>query len=177
MKTIAKLLLTVIIVITSAFSSVIKAQEAVPQENLNNLNNQVGMRLGGYSGITYRHWGNKNKPNVGFEISLMGWAPYHGALLSAMIEKNMPLRNNFYLYFGGGAFIGNYEYRPYVYRIEDRWYVFENGGPYFGIQGVFGCDYYFPNTQLVAGLDITPRFFNIVYPYFWDAGLNIRYRF
>lgn len=172
MKTLRKFCFIVMIIIIQGLGTSVNgifAQENSP--------NQIGLRLGGYSGMSYRHWGNKNRPNIGFEISLMGWAPYHGALLSGMIEKNMPIKNNFYFYFGGGLFFSNYEYRPYYYKIDDKWYFYEHGGQYFGLEGVVGCDYYITKVPIVVGLDLRPRLFNVIYPYIWDTGLNVRYRF
>ena len=89
----------------------------------------------------------------------------------------MPLHNGFALYFGGGIFLSSYDYGPYRYKIDGVWYVERRGIPYFGIEGVLGADYYIPNTPVVLGLDLRPRFFNVVYPYLWDAGLNVRYEF
>src|SRR5687767_2466730 len=95
--------------------------------------NQVGLRLGGYSGLSFRHWGARN---LGYEISLMGWAPYRGMLASVMVEKNIPLNKGFAFYFGGGGFISNYDYRPYYYKFDGKWYAVEGGAPYFGLEGV-----------------------------------------
>ena len=160
------------IFILQVFSACIN--ESVAQQTRNN---QLGVRLGGYSGFSFRHWNMLKNQNTGFELSLVTWSPYHGSLFSGMIEKNIPLNHNFYLYAGGGVFWGNYEYRPYYYKTGDKWYAYQDRSPYFGLVGVIGCDYYIPGIPVTAGVDMKPLFFNVVYPYFWDAGLNIRYRF
>ncbi len=173
MKTLKKTLLVVAAIAAQVIAGAIWNEAPAQTEK-----NQIGVRLGGYSGINYRRWdmiGN----GLGMEFTLMGWAPYHGAMFSGLVEKNIPLGpENFYLYFGGGIFAGNYGYRAYYYYddFDRRWYIGESR-TYVGLEAVIGADYYFRNAPLVAGLDLRPRFFKFIYPYPWDAGINVRYRF
>ncbi len=137
--------------------------------------NDIGLRLGGYSGITYRHFWEKNN---GMELSLLGWIPSGGSILSAMWEYRIPLPNRFSLYAGAGLFAGNaYAHDVYYYQYGDRVYYGTAGQPFVGLEGVLGAEYSIPTTPLSIGLDLRPRMFDFIYPYSWDAGLNIRYHF
>ncbi len=129
--------------------------------------NQVGVRFGGYTGFTYRHL---NGQNNGFEILLL--ETYPGVMVSGLFEKNVPIDDNFAFFAGAGLFVMSYSERSYRYRLDGNDYLVKGYGPYAGIEAALGLDYNFSKVPLVIGLDIRPRF-----PYFWDAGLNVRYKF
>ena len=87
------------------------------------------------------------------------------------------LKNNFTVYGGGGLFIsslrvdGYYPYKNgYYYRVVDS-------GPNWGIEGVGGIEYKFKEAPLIIGVDIRPRIWGVIYPNFWDGGVNLRYVF
>lgn len=141
--------------------------------NVKAQSNQLGVRLGNYSGFTFRHF---NANDVGVEVNLLKWVPYRGASLSVLAEKNWQLKNGFSLYAGGGLFAGSYR-NAYYYRRKDGFYRYEFSGTYWGLEGVLGGDYKFENAPIMLGLDLRPRFVNFAYPYPWDAGLNVRYVF
>jgi hypothetical protein len=130
--------------------------------------NQLGLRLGGYSGITFRHIGASD---VGVQIDLL--ENYHGywTLFDAMAEKHIPLNKGFVFYLGGGAFIGGYHDPFYDRDVDPYW------DAALGLQGVLGFDYYFENVPLNLGIDLTPRFSFFHSPSPWDAGISLRYIF
>ncbi|HXC05849.1 MAG TPA: hypothetical protein VNZ86_13900, partial [Bacteroidia bacterium] len=81
-----------------------KAQEGPPAPPAQTVTaNDVGVRLGGFSGIGFRHFGVRNN---GLEVSLLDWIPGDGAILSGMYERRIPLSSGFSIYLGGGAFLG-----------------------------------------------------------------------
>jgi hypothetical protein len=101
-------------------------------------------------------------------------------LLSGLVEKNIALnKEGFFVFVGAGAFLGKYRYNQFYYRPDGAKYleVTTAGGPYIGIETALGGDYYFKKAPIVLGIDIRPRFFQFVYPYLWDGGINIRYIF
>jgi hypothetical protein len=135
--------------------------------------NQLGIRLGYYSGLTFRHM---NEKEFGVEVNLLKWMPYRGATLSLIGEKNFLLKQGFSMYAGAGLFVGNYR-NGYYYKRDDKYYRYEFEGTYWGLEGVVGADYKFENAPVMLGLDLRPRFVHLMYPYPWDAGLNVRYVF
>jgi hypothetical protein len=142
------------------FSSTASAQSAGT--------NQVGVRLGGFSGITFRHI---MPGNIGIQADLL--ANYLGdwTIISVMAEKHIPLGKAFVLYFGGGGFFGG-NHDPYFDNgYDNSWH------PAGGLQGVLGVDYYFKSVPINVGIDVTPRF-SFAYDHFpWDAGASLRYIF
>jgi hypothetical protein len=152
----------------------LKAQATTDNTEWRIPSDQVGLRMGAYSGITYRHFGEKP---LGFEASIMNWLPEGGAILSALLEKNIPIRNNFVFYYGVGLFAGNYysPYYPMDYMLYDGYYTYRRSVS-AGVEGMVDLEYLIPKTPLVVGLDLRPRILFLNYPFPWDAGLNIRYR-
>ena len=130
--------------------------------------NQIGIRLGGFSGISFRHLGSES---VGVEADLT--AGYHSdyVMLEILAEKQIPLGDGFTFDFGGGGFFAsdhNYPHDedPYDWRAT------------VGIEGMIGFDYYLNDVPLNVGLDLRPRFSFIEEPYWpWDAGISLHYIF
>jgi hypothetical protein len=169
MKTITKYLF--LLGLTAGLSGTVSVQA----QNEGSGTNDAGIRIGEYTGITFRHFGQRNN---GLELSLTNWVPDGGAIISGMFEHKILLPGNFSLYFGGGAFAGSmYAHDVYYTRSGERVYVSYSGRPFYGLTGVFGADYTIPKVPISFGLDFSPRFFDFYYPYSWDLGLNIRYHF
>jgi hypothetical protein len=130
--------------------------------------NQIGIRLGGFSGISFRHFGNQG---VGVEADLT--AGYHSdwVMLEVLAEKQIALGDGFTFDFGGGGFFANDHDYPHN---EDPY----DWRPTVGIEGMIGFDYYFNDVPLNVGLDLRPRFSLIEEPYWpWDAGISLHYIF
>jgi hypothetical protein len=131
--------------------------------------NQVGFRLGGFSGVTFRHI---NSGSTGVEADLLMNDGIKWGMLSLLYEKHLALGQGFVFNFGaGGFFAGHYDRQP----------VYEgNSGmnPTAGVEGVLGFEYYLPDVPIAAGLDLRPRFSLLQQPtWLWDAGLAFRYIF
>ena len=149
-----------------ANGSTVKAQKAAMPAGTN----QIGVRLGGFSGLNFRHVGSRN---VGFELNLMASGFYDWGLISGEIDKHFPIGGHgFVIYVGGGAYIANNGYY-YHYRRNDFIY----SRTVVGLEGVVGLDYYIPNVPLNVGIDIRPRFNYVIFAYPWDGGISISYVF
>jgi hypothetical protein len=144
----------------SFFSSTVNAQSAGT--------NQIGLRLGGFSGVTFRHI---TGDNIGIQAVLL--ADYHGdwTIISVMAEKHIPLGEQFVFYLGAGAFFGGNHDHYYDRDMDHYW------NPAIGLQGVLGFDYYFKSVPLNLGIDVTPRF-SFMYDHFpIDGAVSLRYIF
>jgi hypothetical protein len=134
---------------------------------------QLGLRLGSYSGFTYRHF---NAKDFGIELNLLKFMPARGTSFSLLGEKNFQLNRGFSMYAGGGLFFDNYR-GSYSYRRNDKMYHYDFDGTYWGLEGIVGADYRFADAPVILGLDLRPRFISFSNPYPWDAGINVRYVF
>ena len=129
--------------------------------------NQIGLRLGGFSGISFRHLGVNS---FGVEADFLSSYHSNWVILSLLAEKQIPLGEGFTFDFGGGGFFGAHHDYPY-----DEHY---DWGPSVGIEGMIGFDYYFNGIPLNVGLDLRPRFSFVNEPYWpWDAGISLHYIF
>jgi len=142
----------------------------VLQSNAQSANtNQIGLRLGRFSGISFSHVGSKN---VGVEADLLANYQVDWAMISVLAEKHIPLRQGFVFCFGGGGFFAgdhNYPYPP------DEPYNWKST---IGIEGMLGFDYYFKDVPLNAGIDLRPRFSFFAEPYWpWDVAISLHYVF
>ncbi len=130
--------------------------------------NQFGLRLGGFSGIEFRHVNNNT---VGIRLDLLENYSFDQTLFSAMVEKHFPLQHSFVLYVGGGVFLGGDHDPNYDHHNDPYW------NPLIGIKGEVGVDYYFTEVPINIGLDLTPRFSLADVRVPWDAAFSVRYIF
>ena len=128
---------------------------------------QIGLRLGGFSGFNFRHI---TESNFGIDISILGNVPHDWTLVSLLAEKHFPLGQNFVFYGGIGG------YFSYAFDYHDKKHLFEAHSQ-VGLEGIIGLDYYIANTPINIGIDIRPRFNYLVYRYPWDGGITFRYVF
>ncbi len=128
---------------------------------------QIGLRLGGFSGIDFRHI---TASNFGVAINVMGNMPHNWTLFSVLAEKHFPLGQQFVLYAGAGG------YFSYAFDYKEKTHLLTVNSQ-LGLEGIVGVDYYIINTPFNIGLDIRPRFYYLVFPYPWDAGIAFRYIF
>ena len=129
--------------------------------------NQLGLRIGGFSGFNFRHITDNN---FGIDISIMGNVPHDWTLFSLLAEKHFPLNQGFVIYAGaGGYFAYSYDFihKENLVAVQAQ----------LGLEGIIGLDYYIPNTPINIGDDLLPRFYFLVFPYPWDGGLSFRYIF
>ncbi|MEO5674144.1 MAG: hypothetical protein ABIQ74_05815 [Chitinophagales bacterium] len=128
---------------------------------------QMGLRLGGFSGIEFRHI---TSHNIGLRGNLLSNYHLDGTIISGMVEKHIPVKEGFVFYLGGGLFASGWHDR--FYDKNDHYWDAS-----IGLQGVVGIDYYFEGIPINLGADLTPRFTYADHPLPWDAALTIRYIF
>ena len=132
-----------------------------------NSTNQLGLRLGGFSGVNFQHI---TESNFAIDVSVMGNVPHDWTLFSLLAEKHFPLGDGFVIYAGaGGYFAYSFDYH------HKENFVAVHAQP--GLEGIIGLDYYIANSPFNIGIDIRPRFYFLVFPYPWDGGLSFRYIF
>lgn len=143
---------------------------------------QLGMRFGVTSGITGKVIKDKKSAIQGTLGIRNG-----GIQLYTLLEayKVLDKKQNWFIYFGGGAHVG------YVngYNKVRRWsnttgYYWEEEftiGPVLGLDGVMGVEYCIPRIPLTLFLEFKPwvelQSFNKVRMNFYDFGFGIVYRF
>lgn len=131
--------------------------------------NQVGIRLGSFSGVTFRHI---NGNQSGLEADLLMNDGIDWAMLSVLYEKHLSLGQGFVFTFGGGGFFaGNYKHQLGSAEAEAM-------KPAAGVESILGFEYLIPGVPMGVGVDMRPRFAISTEPYWvWDAGLVFHYIF
>lgn len=130
----------------------------------------VGLRLGFYRGITYKHFLSER---VAFEGLAM--SRYRGINLTALVEFNNNLGDTEGLnwYYGIGGHVGyynSYYYSYYSYNNSDY-------NMFLGVDGILGIGYTFSDFPINISLDWKPTY-NLFGGYYFngDSGaLSIRY--
>ena len=117
--------------------------------------NAIGIRAGGTSGITYKHFFENYNA---FEVILGIWPNAFG--FTGLYEKHAPtgLSGLKFYYGGGGHIIGetvNY-YNNRDYYGEGYRYRHDRNGFGAGIDGILGIDYKIPVIPFSISLDLKP---------------------
>ena len=137
--------------------------------------NALGVRLGFGLGLSYKSFVSGN-------AAIEGIASYqyveHGYGLCGLYEIHnyRTIRtSNMALVYGLGAHVAYYVQGWYKNRKE---ILYEEAEFNFGVDGIFGIDYYVPEASIDWGIDIKPMFDFIHAGFrFWDASISIRYTF
>ena len=115
----------------------------------------IGIRIGGTSGVAAKYFYKPTKAVEGI-IGTFG----NGFSLTGLMEKYSPVYNadGLFVYYGGGAHLAFYNgkdrYNSYFGR-EVNYHV--NNGVGFGINGIVGLEYRFPEGVPIAiSLDLKP---------------------
>ena len=153
-----------------------------PAINTENYHTAIGLRAGGTSGLTIKHFmGNGNAiegivgawPNA---FSVTGLYEWHVAQAGAPGLK---------WYYGVGGHAAFYSDRYYYYREGPngrpyRYYRYVGNGTGLGVDGILGLEYKIPPIPFALSLDIKPyvefNTNNAVYMAF-DPGLGIKFTF
>ena len=124
-----------------------------------NYKNEIGLRLGGSGGLTYRY-----HLNEGNAIEGMLWFGWNNAInVTALYEWSQPVINDdFSLYYGAGAHIGA-AYNDFA----------------IGVDGIVGLEYQIPNAPIAISLDYKPaiNFIHFNAYGFFDFALGVKYTF
>jgi hypothetical protein len=155
------------------------AQENQTMES-NDYSNAIGLRLGGTSGLTYKH---RFVSNNAVEV-ILGTYPYSYGL-TGLYERYAPTTvSGLNLYFGGGAHISRAYYKSWGYYTTDdnRYYYYKtyNYGPIFGFDLIGGIEYKIPKVPLAVSVDLKPYldFFQYSHSYVYlDPSLGIKFTF
>jgi hypothetical protein len=148
--------------------------------NSGSYNTAIGLRGGGTSGLTIKHFTNSN---TAIEGIVSFWRRSFG--LTGLFEKHAGAFgvNGMRWYYGAGAHIyttarddsyyKDRSYNPHYYRYED-------GGFGFGIDGIVGLEYKIVPIPFAISLDLKPAIDitsgGNVYSYL-DPGLGIKFTF
>ena len=152
------------IILATLFSINLAAQEPTGMSGNNSFTgydykNAVGIRMGGTSGLTYKHRFNNGNA---FEAIVSSW-PYTVGLTGLFEKYKATDVAGLNCYFGGGAHAnigGPYVYRrAYYYDYYDgrRYsYMYVSDGRAIGIDGILGLEYKFRPIPLAISADIKP---------------------
>ncbi len=115
----------------------------------------IGLRIGGTSGVTGKFFYRPTKAVEGI-VGSFG----NGVSLTGLIEIYSPVYNakGLYVYYGGGAHLAFYngQSRYYSYFGREIDY-YRNNDVGFGINGIVGLEYRFPEDIPIAfSLDLKP---------------------
>lgn len=115
----------------------------------------VGIRLGGTSGLTVKHFYN---PSHAFEgiVGTFG----NGFSITGLIEKYQPVYNTAGLnfYYGGGMHLAFYDGRGSRYSYVGHEVAYHDRNDFgLAVNGVVGLEYRFPeNVPLAVSIDLKP---------------------
>jgi len=135
-----------------------------------NAQNAIGIRLGPYNGITFKHaMGSANN----LEVLLSTYSQDNSWTLTGLYEWQQTLDGDFDWFIGLGGHIGHYDYNKYYYNKDNY------NGNYFGADFIIGIEYNFPSVPFNVSADWKPVFNLGGYQrYGYDGvALSIRYKF
>lgn len=165
--------------ITVVYSNKIAAQEIKPSVT-SNYSNAFGIRLGGTTGITFKHSLNSNN-SIEF---ILGAFPYSFGL-TGLYERNYQTKiDGLSLYYGVGGHISRvYTTTWYYYNTDNNRYAYFRTygyGAVWGIDFIGGAEYKFHEIPLAISFDLKPfmEFYSRYGPYInLDPGVGLKLTF
>ncbi len=144
------------LIVAGLFLSVCaKAQQSavIAPQNKTNYNTAIGLRAGGTSGLTIKHFFGSANAIEG----IVGIWP-NTISLTGLYEKNVGAGvAGLNFYYGGGAHISAGTNSYYDYRRDGYYYYrYPNGSPGLGIDGIVGLEYKIPPIPIAISLDLKP---------------------
>ncbi|HYG50368.1 MAG TPA: hypothetical protein VD905_05665 [Flavobacteriales bacterium] len=140
--------------------------------------NAVGLRVGGTSGVTFKHYSGLNA----YEFIIGAWP--NDLTITGLYERYDHLSDDpgFSFYYGAGAHAAFNTYRRVYYydSYRDRWWYAQRGGFGVGINGIIGLEYAFREIPLALSLDLKPFIeINTDDHIYWspDPGLGVKIKF
>jgi len=134
--------------------------------------NALGIRLGSWPGITYKHFVSQRGA---FEAMLN--TRWHGFMFHGLYEVHHKAFNEpgFNFYYGVGGHVGHWN----VGKYRHPWY--DNSGSYaaIGLDGILGLEYSFSSIPLNMSVDWKPMLNLVSWTGLWvdDVGFSIRIYF
>jgi hypothetical protein len=164
------------------FFGLTEANAQGPALNTNNYRTAIGLRAGGTSGLTIKHF---MTPNHAIEGIIGAWP--NAINLTGLFEWHVatPGAPGLKWYYGIGAHATVYRDRYFYYRENPngnryRYYRVRENGVGLGIDGIFGLEYKIKPIPLALSLDLKPYIEigsnNVVYSSF-DPGLGLKFTF
>jgi hypothetical protein len=157
---IASLLFSGILFSQNGFSSMFEAHATLSQIKFDekplsykpDYKNAIGIRAGGTSGITYKHFFNSYDA---FEGIFGLWPNAFG--ITGLYERHAPTgAPGLKFYYGGGGHItGETDHYYYRYR-DDYVYRYGRNGLGIGIDGILGIEYKIPVIPFAISFDLKP---------------------
>lgn len=144
------------LIVAGLFLSVsVKAQQIIVTEpqNKTTYNTAIGLRAGGTSGLTVKHFFGSGNAIEG----IIGIWP-NAFSLTGLYEKNVNAGlAGLNFYYGGGAHLSAETGRYYDYRRDGYYYYrYSDGSPGLGIDGILGIEYKIPPIPFAISLDLKP---------------------
>lgn len=145
---------------------------------------QLGVRLGPTSGITGKLIKNQKTAIEGTLGFRKGGVQLY-VLLESYKMLNRKTKQNWFMYFGGGAHVGYINGYNKIRRWSNTqgyyWEEEHTTGPVIGLDGVVGFEYNIPTIPITLFFEFKPlvelQSFNKVRANFYDTGFGIVYRF
>ncbi len=129
----------------------------------------LGLRAGGFSGLTIKHFLNENNALEGL---LHFWGYGFGITGLYEIHANAFNTTGLNWYYGAGAGIASWSSAGWLYN---RYY---NNTFALGIDGIIGIEYNIQEIPINIGIDFKPRLNLIgIFGLYPDGALSIRYTF
>jgi len=136
-------------------------------------NNALGVRLGTYNGLTFKHGFGSQKYFEGLLTSR-----WHGWQLTALFEYEGAISgaSGLFWYVGIGAHVGQFD--NYYYYNKNVKYNQGDSQTYLGLDAILGIEYKFQSAPFVIALDWKPQTNFGGYGFWGDGGaLSVRYVF
>jgi len=137
-----------------------------------NYNNALGVRLGSWPGITFKHFVSQRSA---FEAMLH--TRWHGYMLTGLYEVHHKAFSEpgFNFYYGVGGHIGHWN----VGRYRHPWYEVTGVYTAFGVDGILGLEYSFRQIPLNFSVDWKPMLNISEWTGLWvdDVALSVRIYF
>lgn len=137
-----------------------------------NYDNALGIRLGSWPGITYKHFVTQRGA---FEAILS--TKWHGYMFHGLYEVHHKVFNEpgFNFYYGAGGHVGHWNVRTH----RHPWY--DDAGTYsaIGVDGILGLEYTLSTIPLNFSIDWKPMFNIVNYTGLWvdDVAFSVRVHF
>jgi len=130
-------------------------------------NNAVGLKAGGNSGLTFKHFFSDNNAA---EFILSGWGGGFALYGLYEIHNGIASAPGLNWYYGPGVHVGSWNNYKYYGR--------NRNGFVLGVDFVLGMEYKFNGVPIALSLDVKPEFDLIESTGFWiNGGLGVKFTF
>lgn len=144
-----------------------------------NYTRDAGARFGNGLSVTYRQFSRDTEAMELF-VNFYDRGMRIGGMKQMFIPVLQQYSENFMLYYGYGVHAG-FTYTN-KYQVFNRIYTYDwTFSPVFGMDGIFGLEYYFPDVPIMISTELRPYFEFSTTRYFMvrpiNMSLSLKYRF